>query len=29
MRGFVRDNGLGLAFGGLFLATLIGQAFSG
>ena len=29
MRRIVRDNGLGLAFGGLFLATLIGQAFAG
>jgi hypothetical protein len=28
-RGFVRDNALGLAFGGLFLLTLIGQAVSG
>ena len=28
-RGFVRDNGLGLAFGGLFLVTLVGQAISG
>jgi hypothetical protein len=29
MRRSVRDNGLGLAFGGLFLASLIGQAFAG
>src|SRR5919107_4688994 len=29
MRRFARDNGLGLAFGGLFLATLVGQAFAG
>jgi hypothetical protein len=29
MRRVVRDNGLGLAFGGLFLASLIGQAFAG
>src|SRR3954462_4918786 len=29
MRRSVRDNGLGLAFGGLFLATLVGQAFAG
>jgi hypothetical protein len=29
MRRFLRDNGLGLAFGGLFLATLVGQAFAG
>ncbi|WP_029431642.1 DUF6766 family protein [Blastococcus sp. URHD0036] len=28
-RGFVRDNALGLAFGGLFLVTLLGQAISG
>ncbi|TFV78413.1 hypothetical protein E4P39_04200 [Blastococcus sp. CT_GayMR19] len=28
-RGFVRDNALSLAFGGLFLATLVGQALSG
>ncbi|MGY1742493.1 MULTISPECIES: DUF6766 family protein [unclassified Blastococcus] len=27
--GFVRDNALGLAFGGLFLVTLAGQAISG
>ena len=27
--GFVRNNALSLAFGGLFLATLAGQAFSG
>ncbi|MGY1743972.1 DUF6766 family protein [Blastococcus sp. SYSU D00695] len=27
--GFVRDNALGLAFGGLFLVTLAGQAVSG
>jgi hypothetical protein len=26
---FVRDNGLGLAFGALFLAALVGQAFAG
>jgi hypothetical protein len=29
VRRLLRDNGLGLAFGALFLATLIGQAFSG
>jgi hypothetical protein len=29
MRRFLRDNGLGLAFGGLFLATLAGQVFAG
>ena len=28
-RGFVRDNALSLAFAVLFLATLVGQAFSG
>ena len=28
-RGFVRDNALGLAFGGVFLVTLVGQAISG
>ena len=28
-RGFLRDNALSLAFGGLFLATLVGQALSG
>ena len=28
-RGLVRDNALSLAFGGLFLATLVGQALSG
>ncbi|RBY86945.1 DUF6766 family protein [Blastococcus sp. TF02A-26] len=28
-RGFVRDNALGLAFGGVFLVTLVGQAVSG
>jgi hypothetical protein len=28
-RGFLRDNALSLAFGALFLATLIGQAISG
>jgi hypothetical protein len=28
-RGFVRDNSLGLAFGAVFLATLVGQAVSG
>ena len=28
-RGFLRDNGLSLVFGGLFLATLVGQALSG
>jgi hypothetical protein len=28
-RGFVRDNALGLAFGGLFVVTLVGQAVSG
>ena len=27
--GFLRDNGLSLVFGGLFLATLVGQAISG
>jgi Domain of unknown function (DUF6766) len=29
MRGFLGRNSLSLAFGGLFLATLVGQAFSG
>jgi hypothetical protein len=29
MRRFLRDNGLGLTFGGLFLGSLIGQAFAG
>ncbi|MFI9009306.1 DUF6766 family protein [Actinosynnema sp. NPDC053489] len=29
MRRFLRDNGLGLAFGLLFLVTLVGQAFAG
>ncbi|HET8641286.1 MAG TPA: DUF6766 family protein [Pseudonocardiaceae bacterium] len=29
MRGFLRDNGLGLVFGGLFLLTLFGQAVAG
>jgi hypothetical protein len=29
MRRFVRDNALSLAFGGLFLAALVGQAFAG
>ena len=29
MRRFVKDNGLGLFFGALFLATLVGQAFVG
>lgn len=29
MKGFLRDNGLGLLFGLLFLASLVGQAFSG
>ncbi|GAB2978305.1 DUF6766 family protein [Saccharothrix stipae] len=29
MKRFLRDNGLGLAFGLLFLATLVGQAFAG
>ena len=29
MRRFLRDNGLGLVFGGLFLLSLVGQAFSG
>jgi hypothetical protein len=29
VRRFLRDNGLGLAFGGLFLAALAGQAFAG
>jgi hypothetical protein len=29
MRGFVRDNALGLGFGVLFLAMLVGQAFAG
>ncbi|MFI2364783.1 DUF6766 family protein [Promicromonospora sp. NPDC019610] len=29
MRRFVRDNGLSLAFIGLFLATLVGQSFAG
>jgi hypothetical protein len=28
-RGFVRDNALGLAFGAVFLVTLVGQAVSG
>ncbi len=28
-RGFVKDNALGLAFGGAFLVTLVGQAISG
>src|SRR5688500_5957967 len=28
-RGFLRDNALSLVFGGLFLATLVGQALSG
>jgi hypothetical protein len=28
-RGFLRDNALSLAFGGLFLVTLVGQALSG
>jgi hypothetical protein len=28
-RGFLRDNALGLTFGALFLATLVGQALSG
>jgi hypothetical protein len=28
-RGFVRDNALSLAFGGLFLAALVGQAWAG
>src|SRR3954462_9468387 len=28
-RGFLRDNALGLAFGGLFVVTLVGQALSG
>jgi TM2 domain-containing membrane protein YozV len=28
-RGFLRDNALSLGFGGLFLATLLGQAVSG
>ncbi|MGY1772699.1 DUF6766 family protein [Blastococcus sp. SYSU D00813] len=28
-RGFVRDNALGLAFGGLFVVTLVGQAIAG
>jgi hypothetical protein len=28
-RGFLRDNALGLTFGGLFLVTLVGQAISG
>ncbi len=28
-RGFFRDNSLSLVFGGLFLVTLVGQAFSG
>jgi hypothetical protein len=27
--GFLRDNGLSLAFGGLFVVTLVGQAISG
>src|SRR4051812_22025666 len=29
MRGFLKDNGLSVAFGLLFLATLVGQAISG
>src|SRR5215210_2076761 len=29
MRGFVRDNGLGLFFGAIFLAALVGQALVG
>jgi len=29
VRRFVRDNGLGLVFGGLFLLTLLGQALAG
>lgn len=29
MRRFLRDNGLGLGFGLLFLAALVGQAFAG
>jgi hypothetical protein len=29
MRGFLKDNGLSVAFGLLFLATLVGQAVSG
>ena len=29
MRGFVRDNGLALFFGGIFLASLLGQALVG
>ncbi|GGP71972.1 DUF6766 family protein [Saccharothrix coeruleofusca] len=29
MRRFLRDNGLGLAFGSIFLVSLVGQAFSG
>ena len=29
MKGFLRDNGLGLFFGLAFLASLIGQAFAG
>ncbi|MGY1697659.1 DUF6766 family protein [Geodermatophilus sp. SYSU D00766] len=29
MRRVLRDNGLSLAFGGLFLATLVGQALAG
>jgi hypothetical protein len=28
-RGFMKDNALGLAFGGLFVVTLVGQAISG
>jgi hypothetical protein len=28
-RWFLRDNGLGLAFGGLFLGTLVGEALAG
>jgi hypothetical protein len=28
-RGFLRDNALGLTFGAVFLATLVGQALSG
>jgi hypothetical protein len=29
VRSFLRDNGLGLFFGGLFLAALVGQAIAG
>jgi hypothetical protein len=29
VRGFLKGNGLSLAFGALFLATLVGQAFAG